>query len=573
VVDDRFDWGNDARPRTPWHRTIIYELHVKGFTQRNPGVPLELRGTYAGLATPAAIEHFHKLGITAVELLPVHEHLDEGSLVQRKLTNYWGYSTVGFFAPEQHYSSRGARGGQIADFKAMVKALHQEGIEIILDVVYNHTGEGNQWGPTLCFRGLENPAYYRLNAEDPRHYVDFTGTGNSVNAPHPQTLELIADSMRYWAEEMHVDGFRLDLATTLGRQARGEFDSRAPFFQIVHQDPVLSRLKLIAEPWDIGEGGYQVGRFPVLWSEWNGKYRDVVRRYWKGESNTLAELGYRLTGSSDLYDEVTGRGPWASINYVISHDGFTLHDLVSYDQKHNEANGENNQDGTNDNHSFNFGREGETADPEIRRMREQQKRNLIATLLLSQGVPMLSAGDELGRTQKGNNNAYCQDSEVSWLDWELDDARRALLEFTAKMIRLRQEQPVLQRRQFFHGAHIWNSDFKDLAWFRPDGAEMTQQDWGNPTAPALGFLLGGDAIPAHDEDGNRVVGDTLLVLMNPLGEPVNFTLPAAQWGADWEIIVNTATGEPVGGSTLAGQGVRLASRALMLLKHSSPSEA
>ncbi|HKD42113.1 MAG TPA: glycogen debranching protein GlgX [Myxococcaceae bacterium] len=570
VIDDRFDWAGDARPNTPWHRTIIYEVHVKGFTRRNPDVPPELRGTYAGLATPAAIAHLRKLGVTAVELMPIHEHSDEDSLVRRKLTNCWGYNTLGFFAPEQLYSSRGSTGGQVADFKAMVKALHREGIEVILDVVYNHTAEGNQWGPTLCFKGLDNRAYYRLSPEDPRHYVDFTGTGSSLNVLHPQALKLIADSMRYWAQEMHVDGFRVDLATTLGREAR-DFNPRAALFQIVHQDPVLSRLKLIAEPWDLGEGGYQVGNFPVLWAEWNGRYRDVVRRYWLAEQNSVAELGYRLTGSSDLY-ELSGRGSWASINYVISHDGFTLHDLVSYSHKHNEANGEENRDGANENYSFNFGHEGETEDPKIRAIREQQKRNLLATLLLSEGVPMLSAGDEMGKTQRGNNNAYCQDNEISWLDWELDDARRALLEFTAKMIRFRHDQPVLQRPQFFHGAHIWESDFKDLAWFRPDGQEMSQEDWANPQARSLGFLLGGDAIPALDEHGNRVVGDTLLVLMNPLVDAVDFTLPEVRWGVDWEIVIDTANPEPLRGKTPAGEKVQLASRALMVLCHLTRGE-
>jgi glycogen operon protein len=571
VVNDSFDWGNDARPLTPWHRTVVYELHVKGFTRRNPAVPAELRGTYAGLTTPAAIDHLRKLGITAVELLPIHEAVDEGPLVRRGLINYWGYSTIGFFAPEQRYSSKGSIGGQVTDFKAMVKAFHRNGIEVILDVVYNHTGEGNQGGPTLCFKGLDNRAYYRLNPEDPRHYVDFTGTGNTWNVLHPQSLKLIADSMRYWAEEMHVDGFRLDLATTLGRGAR-DFDPRAAFFQIVHQDPVLSKLKLIAEPWDIAEGGYQVANFPVLWAEWNGKYRDVIRRYWKGEKDSVAELGYRLTGSSDLY-ELSGRGPWASINYVTVHDGFTLHDLVSYDEKHNEANGEGNQDGSNENHSWNFGHEGPTEDPKIIAIREQQKRNLLATLMLSQGVPMLCAGDEIGRTQRGNNNAYCQDNEISWLDWELDENRRATLEFTAKMIRFRMEQPVLQRRQFFHGAHIWNSDFKDLAWFRPDGEEMTLEDWRDPAISALGFLIGGDAIPARDPEGNRLLGDTLLILVNPRAEPMDFTLPAVQWGIDWEIAIDTSQPQPVRGRTPAGEQVRLSSRALIVLRHSSRSES
>jgi len=567
VVGGGFDWSGDALPQIPWHRTVIYELHVKGFTQRHPGVPPELRGTYAGLTSPPAIAHLRRLGVTTVELLPVHEHLDEGQLVRRGLTNYWGYSSIGFFAPEQRYSSRGSTGGQVDDFKQMIKTLHQEGFEVILDVVYNHTGEGNQFGPTISFRGLENKAYYRLDPAEPQRYQDFTGTGNSLNTCHPQTLKLIADSMRYWAEEMHVDGFRLDLATTLGRQSR-DFDPRAAFFQIIHQDPVLSGRKLIAEPWDVGEGGYQLAHFPVLWAEWNDRYRDAVRRYWKDENASVGELGYRLTGSSDLYQS-SGRGPWASINYVTSHDGFTLEDLVSYNQKHNEANGEDNRDGANENHSWNFGYEGETENPEIISIREQQKRNLLATLLLSEGVPMLCAGDEVGRTQKGNNNAYCQDNEISWLDWQLSPPRQALLEFTAKMIHLRREQPVLQRRQFFHGAQIWDSAYKDLAWFRPDGQEMTQQDWSGAQVRPLGFLIGGDAIPALDEDGKRVLGDTLLVLMNPLAEPVEFTLPALHWGVDWGIAADTSKSELVPWRTPAGGAVLLAGRSLMLLSCST----
>jgi len=570
VIADEFDWSDEVPPQIPWNRTVIYELHVKGFTMRHPGVPPELRGTYAGLASPAAIEHFKKLGITAVELLPVHEKIDEEALVRRGLTNYWGYSSIGYFAPEQLYSSRGRRGEQVAEFKEMVKALHAAGIEVILDVVYNHTGEGNQLGATLCFKGLANDAYYRLKPNKPIEYLDFTGTGNSVNTRHPQTDKLVAESLRYWAQEMRVDGFRFDLATTLGRELR-DFNRDAPFFQIVHQDPVLSRLKLIAEPWDVGEGGYQLGNFPVLWSEWNGRHRDAVRRYWRGDQNLVAELGYRLTGSSDLF-LLGGRKPSASINFVVSHDGFTLHDLVTYERKHNEANGEGNRDGADENYSWNCGVEGETDDPQIRALREQMKRNFVATLFLSQGIPMLCAGDEIGRTQRGNNNAYCQDNEISWVDWNLDDARRALFDFTAKMIRLRREQPVLQRRGFFQGAHIWDSQFKDLAWFRPDGTEMTPKDWDNSLVLSLGFLLGGDAIPMPDEHGNRVVGDTLLVLMNAQAEPLTFTLPAVEWGIDWEIAIDTAHAEPVRGKTPAGGKVDLAARALMLLRHPSKAQ-
>jgi glycogen operon protein len=569
VVADDFDWGADAKPEIPWYRTVIYELHVKGFTKLHPEVPPELRGTYAGLATPAAIKRFKELGITAVELLPVHEHVDEGTLTSRGLSNYWGYSTLGYFAPEQSYSSRGGAGAQVSEFKQMVKALHAEGIEVILDVVYNHTGEGNQLGPTVSFKGLDNPVYYRLSPEDPRNYLDYTGTGNSLNTGHPQTLKLVADSLRYWVQEMRVDGFRFDLTTTLGREQR-DFDPRAPFFQLIHQDPVLSRVKLIAEPWDLGPGGYQLGNFPVLWSEWNGKYRDAVRRYWRGDGHTVAELGYRLAGSSDLFQH-TSRRPSASVNFIIAHDGFTLHDLVSYSQKHNENNGEDNRDGENDNHSWNCGIEGETDDPKVRAIREQLKRNLIATLFLSQGIPMLCAGDEVGRTQRGNNNAYCQDNEISWLDWKLDDAQRSLLDFTAKMIRIRWEQPVLHRRAFFQGSQIWDSRFKDLAWFRPDGLEMTPSDWQDAMGRSIGFLLGGDAIPVPDGRGIRVVGDTLLVLMNANTEPLRFTLPAIEWGVDWESLVDTSRVEPAPGRKPAGAQVELAGRSVMVLRHPSSS--
>jgi isoamylase len=569
VCSDDFDWGADRSPGTPWHRSVLYEVHVKGFSIQNPEVPEPLRGTFLGLCAPASIAHLQRLGITAVQLLPVHEAVDEGFLAAKGFTNYWGYSTLGFFAPDQRFSSvckrGGSPGGQVREFKQMVKTLHEAGIEVLLDVVYNHTGEGNHLGPTLSLKGLDNPTYYRLKPEDPRYAVDFTGCGNSLNVTHPQTLKLVCDSLRYWAQEMRVDGFRFDLCTTLGRTAAG-YDRNAPFFQAVHQDPVLSRLKLIAEPWDLGEGGYQVGNFPVLWSEWNGKYRETIRRYWKGDERQAAEVGYRLTGSSDLY-QLSGRKPYASINYVTCHDGFTLHDLVSHNVKHNEANGEENRDGSNDNSSWNCGVEGETDDPLVLALRERQKRNFLATLFLSQGVPMLCAGDEISRTQRGNNNAYCQDNPLSWQSWELSPKQRALLDFTAKLVRLRKEQPVLQRRRFFRGAHIWDSTLKDLAWFRPDGEEMTQEDWEKPYVRSLMCLLGGDAIPSPDDQGNRVLGDTLLVALNAHYEPLGFTLPAIEWGQDWEIVVDTALGDVGRGKTPAGGALELVGRSLMVLRH------
>ncbi|HET8542846.1 MAG TPA: glycogen debranching protein GlgX [Anaeromyxobacter sp.] len=537
VVGNHFDWGDDRRPAHPWHRSIIYEVHVKGFTARHPEVPPELRGTYLGFASTAAIDHLVKLGVTAVELLPVHEFVDDPFLVAKGLTNYWGYSTLGFFAPEQRYA-RGSRGEQVTEFREMVKALHKAGIEVILDVVYNHTAEGNHLGPTLSLKGLDNPTYYRLGEESPRHYWDSTGCGNSLDTTNPWTLKLVMDSLRYWVEEMHVDGFRFDLAVTLGRDPV-LFDEASRFLAAVHQDPVLERVKLIAEPWDLGPEGYKVGAFPVRWSEWNGRYRDVVRRFWKGDENLAGELGYRLTGSADLY-EAAGRKIFASVNFVTAHDGFTLRDLVTYNAKHNEANREDNRDGTDDNHSWNCGVEGETDDPAVNALRDRQVRNLLTTLLVSQGVPMIAAGDEMGKTQGGNNNAYCQDDEISWLDWELDDRRRALLGFTRRLVRLRLAQPVLQRRRFFRGKQMWDSSLKDLAWFRPDGTEMTEEDWQKPFARSVAFLLGGDAIATPDERGEKIVGDTILVLLNAWHEPVEYVLPELEWGQEWEVLVDTA---------------------------------
>jgi isoamylase len=560
VVADGYDWEDDLPPRTPWHRSVVYEAHVKGFTKRHPDVPPELRGTYAGLASPPVLRHLTSLGVTAIELLPVHEYVDDAFLQARRLKNYWGYSTLGFFAPEQRYASRGTRGEQVTEFQDMVKALHRAGIEVILDVVYNHTAEGNHLGPTLSLRGLDNSSYYRLSEEDPRHYVDFTGCGNSLDLTHPQTLKLVMDSLRYWVTEMHVDGFRFDLAVTLARDP-SQFDWASRFLCAVHQDPVLEKVKLIAEPWDIGPGSYQVGAFPVLWSEWNGKYRDAVRRFWLGHPN-LDEMGYRLTGSADLY-EPAGRKIYASVNFLTAHDGFTLRDLVSYDRKHNEANGEQNRDGTDDNASWNHGAEGETADPEILALRDRQVRNLLATLFVSQGVPMLLAGDELGRTQRGNNNAYCQDNELAWMDWDLGPRERALLAFTQRLVRLRQSEPVLQRLTFFRGDYLWDSSLKDLAWFRADGAEMTAADWGRHTASPVGFLLGGDTIETPNERGQRIVGDTLLVLMNPCPDPVLFRLPAVTWGHRWAVLVYTGDdGEARQAVVKAGAELTLAGRSM-----------
>ncbi|HEY7492715.1 MAG TPA: glycogen debranching protein GlgX [Candidatus Tectomicrobia bacterium] len=543
VIDPAFSWGDDAPPRIPWHQTLIYELHVKGYTASHPDVPPELRGTYAGLTCPAMVDYLRELGITAVELMPVHQFVADKHLVDRRLTNYWGYNSIGFFAPHAGYASSGVRGQQVAEFKTMVKTLHREGIEVILDVVYNHTGEGNHLGPTLCFRGIDNAAYYRLVPDNRRYYMDYTGTGNTLNMTHPRTLQLIMDSLRYWVLAMHVDGFRFDLAATLARELH-EVDRLGAFFDIIHQDPVLSQVKLIAEPWDLGEGGYQVGNFPVLWAEWNATYRDTVRRFWKGDGGLVGDLALRLTGSSDLYEQ-GGRRPYASVNFVTAHDGFTLHDLVSYNDKHNEANGEENRDGHNDNLSWNCGVEGPTDDAAILALRARQQRNFLATLLLSQGVPMLLAGDEIGRTQQGNNNAYCQDNDLSWVDWHPDRSRRELLAFTQRLICLFHQHPVLRRRRFFQGRRIRGSEVKDLAWFRPDSKEMSDEDWENPYARCLGLRLAGDAIEEVDERGNRIVDDTLLLLFNAHYEPIPFVLPAHRPKVRWELVLDTreATGQ------------------------------
>ncbi|MGH9084418.1 MAG: glycogen debranching protein GlgX, partial [Acidimicrobiales bacterium] len=544
VHNPYFDWASDRRPDRPLHESIIYELHVKGFTARHPGIPEALRGTYSGLAHPAAIDHLTDLGVTTVELLPVHQYVHDVHLLDKGLRNHWGYNSIGFFAPHNEYAANGQRGEQVTEFKAMVRALHEADIEVILDVVYNHTAEGNQLGPTLSFRGIDNAAYYRLVADDPAFYYDTTGTGNSLNMAHPHTLQLIMDSLRYWVIEMHVDGFRFDLASTLARQFH-EVDRLSAFFDLIHQDPTVSQVKLIAEPWDVGEGGYQVGNFPAQWSEWNGKYRDAVRDFWRGEPHRVGEFASRLTGSSDLY-QPDARRPVASINFVTAHDGFTLRDLVSYDEKHNEANGEGGADGESTNRSWNCGVEGPTDDPAVLACRAAQQRNFLVTLLLSQGVPMLLAGDELGRTQGGNNNAYCQDNEVSWHDWDAVD--KELLEFTKQLIALRLDHPTFRRRRYFQGIPIRGT--VDLGWCKPDGTEMTDEDWEVGHARSVGLFINGDAITQRDQRGQHVVDDSFLLLMSAHDEPIEWTLPT-QWGGPWSVVLDTTgTHEesvPVGG--------------------------
>ena len=557
VVDTAFSWGEDRPPRTPWQDTLIYELHVKGFTQRHPEVPEQLRGTYAGLATAPVIEHLKKLGVTAVELLPVHAFVDERHLLQHGLRNYWGYNSIGFFAPELRYSATGTLG----EFKSMVKTLHSAGVEVILDVVYNHTAEGDHAGPTLSFRGIDNAIYYRLDPANPRRYLNLTGTGNSFNSAHRVVLALIMDSLRYWVEEMHVDGFRFDLATTLARNAAHAFDRNGAFLSALRQDPVLSQVKLIAEPWDIAEGGYQLGNFPPGWAEWNDKYRDSVRSYWKGEGGVIGELASRLSGSSDIF-QPAGRGPAASINFVTAHDGFTLEDLVSYQQKHNEANLEDNRDGSDNNRSWNCGAEGPTDNPAIASLREKQKRNLLATLLFSQGVPMLVAGDELGRTQRGNNNAYCHDSELSWIDWESAD--RALLAFVAKLIGLRNRHPLFRRRTYFGGREVREAQMKDISWLNPDASEMSDEDWARSSARSLGVLISGRGLSERDELGRPVEDDDVLLLLNAHDDSVAFTLPGMP-GERWDALIDT--GHPAFEGKRYGSATTypLAARALALL--------
>ncbi len=571
VIDPAFSWGEDVRPDVPWQDTIIYELHVKGFTAQHPRVPPDLRGTYAGLTHPAVLEHLHELGITAVELMPVHHFVRDRQLVEKGLTNYWGYNSIGFFAPDPAYSSSGSTGQQVTEFKTLVKTLHREGIEVILDVVYNHTAEGNHLGPTLSFKGVDNAAYYRLVRGDERHYFDYTGTGNTLNALNPRVLQMIMDSLRYWVLEMHVDGFRFDLAAALARGLH-DVDRLHAFFDIIHQDPVLSRVKLIAEPWDVGEGGYQVGNFPVLWAEWNGEYRDTIRGFWKGEKGLVGKLGYRLTGSPDLYS-FGGRTTYASVNFVTAHDGFTLHDLVSYNEKHNDANGEGNRDGHNHNLSWNMGVEGSTKDQNVAAARRKQMRNFLATLFVSQGVPMLLAGDEMGRSQGGNNNAYCQDNEISWVNWDLEPWQRELLAFTRYLIRLYKRHPVLRRRAFFHGRPIRGSEVRDLVWFRPDGAEMTEQDWQNGTE-ALMLRLDGEGIDERDERGRHIFDDTLLITINGSDRKLSFILPATEAESTWSLIFNTRDAQPQPGQTVVSEGYcELAERSLALFRTPSKGAA
>jgi glycogen operon protein len=542
VVDPAFTWGDDRPPRTPWHHTVIYEMHVRGFSMRHPRIPEGIRGTYEALTSEHALMHLKHLGVTAVELMPVHHHARDRHLEQKGLTNYWGYNSLGYFAPDRRLSASRSPAGPVREFKRMVRALHAAGLEVILDVVYNHTAEGNHLGPTLSLKGIDNISYYRLTDDQQRYYMDFTGCGNTLNMRSPQVLQLIMDSLRYWVREMHVDGFRFDLASALARELY-DVDRLASFFDIIHQDPVLSQVKLIAEPWDLGQGGYQVGNFPVLWTEWNGRYRDTVRRFWRGDGGTVSELATRLSGSNDLYAQ-SGRQPYASINFVTAHDGFTLADLVSYNDKHNEANLEENRDGENNNLSWNCGVEGPADDPAINELRHRQMRNFLSTLLLSHGVPMISHGDEIGRTQRGNNNAYCQDNELTWIDWNLSDEQNALVEFVAELIRVRKSQPVLRRRTYFQGRGIRGGGVKDLAWLAPDGREMTDEAWNADFVKSLGMLLSGNAIEECDERGEAIVGDTLLILLNAHSEKVPFTLPPLETDQQWQRIVDTVEWQP-----------------------------
>ncbi|HZA17900.1 MAG TPA: glycogen debranching protein GlgX [Pseudonocardiaceae bacterium] len=569
VINPFFDWDNDRPLHIPYHQTVIYEAHVKGMTMRHPQVPDDVRGSYAGLAHPAMISHFQQLGVTAVELMPVHQFVHDSTLAERGLRNYWGYNTIGFFAPHNDYACFGTRGAQVQEFKTMVRTLHRAGIEVILDVVYNHTAEGNHLGPTLSFRGIDNAAYYRLVDGDLEHYYDTTGTGNSLNVRNHESLRLIMDSLRYWITDMHVDGFRFDLAATLAREFH-EVDRLSAFFDLVNQDPVVSQVKLIAEPWDVGEGGYQVGGFPPLWTEWNGKYRDTVRDFWRGEPASLGEFASRFTGSSDLY-EADGRRPYASINFVTAHDGFTLTDLVSYNDKHNEANGEDNRDGESHNRSWNHGVEGPTEDGAVIALRERQKRNLLATLMLSQGVPLIAHGDELGRSQDGNNNVYCQDNEISWIDWKDARVHEVMTDFTGQLARLRAAHPVFRRRRFFQGRPIRGSNIEDIAWLRPDGQHMSNEDWNVGSAKAIAIFLNGQGIPERDALGERITDDSFLLLINAHHQSIIFTLPDQTYGRIWDVVVDTA--DPLlakvrrrQSHTKPGGRLRVAARALLVLR-------
>ena len=573
VVDSAFDWRNDRSPNIPISQSVIYEMHVKGFTKLLDHIPENMRGTYAGLGSQPAIDYLKNLGITAVELLPIHAHVDDKVLQDRGLTNYWGYNTIGFFAPHGEYSSSGQMGGQVTEFKEMVRNLHAAGIEVILDVVYNHTGEGNHLGPTLCFRGIDNLASYRVSPENPRFYMDYTGTGNTVETLHPRTLQMVLDSLRYWVLDMHVDGFRFDLASTLARDFNG-VNRLHPFLEAVHQDPVLSQVKLIAEPWDVGDGGYQVGAFPTGWSEWNGKYRDVTRSYWKGDEGKIGEIAYRLTGSPDLYQH-DGRRPYASINFITSHDGFTLADLVSHNEKHNAANGENNQDGDNNNQSWNCGAEGATTDEKILRLRRKQRRNFLTTLFLSQGVPMLLGGDEFGRSQNGNNNAYCQDNELSWFNWSRDADQNQLLEFTRQLIQLRREHPVFRRPKFLQGRRIRGAEVKDVMWFNPGGNEMSDEEWASPFVRCLGMLLSGDTTDILNFEGEPVRDQTFLLLINAHYEPIEFLLPGLEH-LEWELILDTEEEKgflPAAKKYASGDDFNLVDRSAALLRLTSGEQA
>jgi isoamylase len=564
VINPFFDWGVDRPPRRPYHESVIYEAHVKGMTETHPDLPESVRGTYAGMAHPVIIEHLTNLGVTAVELMPVHHFVNDSTLVAKGLSNYWGYNTIGFLAPDHKYSSSTSPGGQVQEFKAMVRALHEAGIEVILDVVYNHTGEGNHLGPTLSFRGIDNPAYYRLMEDDPRYYMDYTGTGNSLNVRHPHALQLIMDSLRYWVLEMHVDGFRFDLAATLAREFY-DVDRLSSFFDLVQQDPVVSQVKLIAEPWDVGPGGYQVGNFPPQWTEWNGKYRDTVRDFWRGEPGTVGEFAARLTGSADLY-ETSSRRPWASINFVTAHDGFTLRDLVSYNEKHNEANKDDNTDGESYNRSWNCGVEGETDDPDVLAMRGRQRRNFLATLFLSQGVPMVCHGDELGRTQRGNNNAYCQDNELTWIDWS--SIEQDLLEFTRRVAALRHRHPVFRRRRFFDGRPVRRGDRVDIAWFTPDSREMTEDDWESGFGRSIAVYLNGDTTDV-DSRGQRVTDDSFYLCFSAHDEAIAFAMPTDDYAKEWQVVLDTMDDDAPETIVKAGETVSVGPRALMVLRRTA----
>lgn len=571
VINPFFDWSGDRLPKTPYAESFIYEAHVKGLTELHPLVPEELRGSYSGIAHPAVIEHLQKLGVTAIELMPVHQFVDDSTLQEKGLSNYWGYNTIAFFAPQNTYASSGQRGEQVQEFKAMVRALHAAGIEVILDVVYNHTAEGNHLGPTLSMRGIDNVAYYKLEDDDKRYYTDYTGTGNSLNAGNPHALQLIMDSLRYWVLEMHVDGFRFDLASVLAREFY-DVDRLATFFELVQQDPVVSQVKLIAEPWDVGPGGYQVGNFPPQWTEWNGKYRDTVRDFWRGEPSTLGEFASRLTGSSDLYAH-SGRWPVASINFVTAHDGFTLRDLVSYNEKHNDANGEDGRDGESHNRSYNFGVEGPTDDPDILALRSRQQRNFLSTLLLSQGVPMLLHGDELGRTQGGNNNGYAQDNEITWVDWESADT--SLIDFTAALSRLRRQHPTFRRSRFFNGGPVRSEEgapVPDVVWLRPDGTVMQPEDWDSGFGRAVGVYLNGHGIRERDRRGEPITDDHFILFFNAGDEPVSVRLPDADYGASWDVLVDTAARLADGGPVKPEGEIEVAERSMVVLREHADSD-